>query len=157
MKGKLTKLYSGWVVTYMEDFDSKILPYRGSISIPIHPYLEKYYFLDEDAEGSEVEFEIEDFWETGLEQVYKVAKLIKPKEPKQETLEEAAKKYATNHGMMAYISAEKEESFIEGAKWQEERMYSEEEVFKILYKSHNAESTSIIANTLKKWFEKFKK
>ena len=74
MKGKLTKLYSGWVVTYMEYFDSKILPYRGNISIPVHPY-EK---VDEDAEGSEVEFEIEDFWETGLEQVYKVAKLIKP-------------------------------------------------------------------------------
>jgi hypothetical protein len=43
-------------------------------------------------------------------------------EPKQETLEEAAKKYATNHGMMAHIFPEKEKSFIEGAKWQEKRM-----------------------------------
>jgi hypothetical protein len=46
-------------------------------------------------------------------------------EPKQETLEEAAVKYATNHGMMAYVFPEKRESFIEGAKWQQERMYSE--------------------------------
>jgi hypothetical protein len=45
--------------------------------------------------------------------------------PKQETLEEAAVKYATNHGMMAYVFPEKRESFIEGAKWQQERMYSE--------------------------------
>jgi hypothetical protein len=146
----------------MEDFDSKILPYRGSISIPIHPYLEKYYFLDEDAEGSEVEFEIEDFWETGLEQVYKVAKLIKPKEPKQETLEEAAKKYATNHGMMAYISAEKEESFIEGAKWQEERMYSEEEVIEfgemIAWNMVGKTITeSFIKTVSKELFKQFKK
>jgi hypothetical protein len=50
--------------------------------------------------------------------------------PKQETLEEAAKKYATNHGMMAYMSTEKEKSFKKGAKWQQERSYSEEEVKK---------------------------
>ena len=49
-----------------------------------------------------------------------------------ETLEEAAKKYATNHGMMAYVFPEKEKSFIEGAKWQQERMYSEEEVIKAI-------------------------
>jgi len=41
--------------------------------------------------------------------------------------------------------------------WQQERMYSEEEVLEILCKSHNAEITSILANTLKKWFEQFKK
>ena len=74
------------------------------------------------------------------------------KKPKQETLEEAAKEYdreSTRWGA--------KNIFIDGAKWQEERMYSEEEVLKILYKSHNTESTSIIANTLKKWFEQFKK
>jgi len=40
----------------------------------------------------------------------------------QETLEEAAVKYATNHGMMAYVFPEKRESFIDGAKWMEEQM-----------------------------------
>ncbi|MEI6887411.1 MAG: hypothetical protein WCK31_04225 [bacterium] len=48
-------------------------------------------------------------------------------------------------------------SFIQGAKWQAERMYSEEEILEILCKSHNVENTSIVANMLKKWFEQFKK
>jgi hypothetical protein len=47
-----------------------------------------------------------------------------------ETLEEAAEKYATNHGMMAYVFPEKKESFIQGAKWQQERSYSEEDLNK---------------------------
>jgi len=75
-------------------------------------------------------------------------------EPKQETLEEAAKKYATNHGMMAHIFPEKEKSFIEGAKWQEQKMYSEKEVRGMLIKFHNEfpERWEII-----EWFEQNKK
>ena len=38
-----------------------------------------------------------------------------------ETVEQAAKKYATNHGMMSYVFPEKEKSFIDGAKWQQEQ------------------------------------
>jgi hypothetical protein len=47
--------------------------------------------------------------------------------------------------------------FIKGTKWQSKRMYSEEEVLEILFKSHNAENTSIVANTIMKLFEQFKK
>jgi hypothetical protein len=47
--------------------------------------------------------------------------------------------------------------FIKGTKWQSKKMYSEEEVLEILFKSHNAENTSIVANTIMKWFEQFKK
>jgi hypothetical protein len=72
MKGVLKNREAQWFVWHWDEIT------QGYDSIPVHPYLEKYYFLDEDAEGSEVEFEIEDFWETGLEQVYKAAKLIKP-------------------------------------------------------------------------------
>ena len=72
MKGKLYKTEKGWVVRNPVPTNFQYTYYN------IHPYYEKYYFLDEDDEGSEVEFVIEDFWETGLEQVYKVAKLIKP-------------------------------------------------------------------------------
>jgi hypothetical protein len=54
-----------------------------------------------------------------------------------ETVEEAARKYATNHGMMAYVFPEKEKSFIDGAKWQAERMYSEEEVKQIITNAFN--------------------
>lgn len=86
MKGILRKTETGWVVNYPE---KKTIPgnpkslgsyKRASLrsEIPIHPYYEKYYFLDEDAEGAYVEFQIEDFWETGLEEVIKVAKLMRP-------------------------------------------------------------------------------
>ena len=77
MKGKLYKTEKGWVVTYMEDFDSKILPYRGSISIPVHPHQK----VDEDAEGGEVYFKAVYFWETVLKEPIKVAELIKPGYP----------------------------------------------------------------------------
>ena len=83
-------------------------------------------------------------------------------EPKQETLEESAKNYATNHGIMAYVFPEKQESFMDGAKWQQERSYSEEELFKIIndfcfdwnynYKGELSQKEYLI-----EWFEKFKK
>jgi hypothetical protein len=79
VKGKLHKTEKGWIVRYFNTEKSYDVMYCGE-SLSIHPYLEKYYFLDEDAEGSEVEFEIQDFYEQGLEQVYKVAKLIKDRE-----------------------------------------------------------------------------
>jgi hypothetical protein len=41
--------------------------------------------------------------------------------------------------------------WIEGAKWQAERMYSEEEVLEFLRKFHYADENYI------KWFEQFKK
>ena len=39
-----------------------------------------------------------------------------------ETIEEAAKRHATNHGMMSYVFPEKKESFIAGAEWMKEQM-----------------------------------
>ena len=49
-------------------------------------------------------------------------------ESKQETLEEAAEKFVANTRLKNPISL-----FCEGAKWQQERMYSEEEVRKMLW------------------------
>ena len=74
----------------------------------------------------------------------------------QETLEDAAVKYATNHGMMAYVFPEKRESFIDGAKWQSERMYSEEEVRLMLSESFKAsqEGYDITSDSI---IEQFKK
>jgi hypothetical protein len=54
-----------------------------------------------------------------------------PEEPKQETLEEAAERlYPTDYGIKSkdIINIIKQDTFINGAKWQKERMYSEEEV-----------------------------
>ena len=54
-----------------------------------------------------------------------------PKE-KIETLEEAAEKYTDgNHLEFAYI--QEIPAFKAGAKWQQERMYSEEEAGKLVY------------------------
>jgi hypothetical protein len=82
---------------------------------------------------------------------YKNIPLIE--ESKQETLEEAAKKYATNHGMMAYVFPEKEKSFIEGAKWQQERMYSEIDLREAFENGLRSDYYS----DFDKWFEQVKK
>ena len=80
-----------------------------------------------------------------------------------ETLEEAAER-------VAYDSTEENKGFpsmkmfVEGAKWMQERMYSEEEVFELLLK-HQSDYRSAVRNTspldwsfdINKWFEQFKK
>ena len=96
--------------------------------------------------------------EPPTELVYKI--IIPQEEPKQETPEEAAAIYSKHH----YANREpylKELyaanlGFIDGAKWQAERMYSEEEVQIILSKllfdlKHKGISNSV------EWFEQFKK
>lgn len=57
MKGKLHKTQKGWVVLYTECQPKKMVR-EWNMSIPIHPEYVKYYFLDEDADYTEVEFEI---------------------------------------------------------------------------------------------------
>jgi hypothetical protein len=73
-------------------------------------------------------------------------------EPKQETLEEAAEKSAIEQfeaGNSAYILG-----FIEGAKWQQERSYSEKEVLEILFElSCNSDTDK---EEVEEWFEQFK-
>jgi len=87
---------------------------------------------------------------------------------KQETLEEAAEKYENS-----FKESDGTESvdFIEGAKWQAERSYSEEEVLEILQKwsmyqvdielnkLNTKELSDVFRKTLsyKEWFEQFKK
>ncbi len=54
------------------------------------------------------------------------------------------------------INEEFRNSFIEGAKWQEKRMYSEEEVQLILDKTL-IEYSDIVLTDIPHWFKKFKK
>ena len=69
-----------------------------------------------------------------------------------ETLEEAAENYNLNT-----INAFGDyESFIAGAKWQQERSYSEEEVYHILCE-HTAFLFAGGKSTLTDWFETVKK
>jgi hypothetical protein len=98
----------------------------------------------------------------GKEEFMKSAGLLN----KYESLEEAAEKYSDKtekYVLKCRISKESIShlglylGFIEGAKWQQERMYSEEEVYKIIlnYQSDHPYANNEIG--LKKWFEKFKK
>jgi hypothetical protein len=79
-------------------------------------------------------------------------------QPKQETLEEIVNK-------LSIKEAKDLDLFLKGAKWQQERMYSEEEVLDLLQNfNQNAmeyikedEKSIMTSITLKKWFEQFKK
>ena len=85
---------------------------------------------------------------------------------KQETLEEAAERlfkiYSSNtslaEGHYDYMMDKEDfkEASLELSKWQQERMYSEEEVWKLVNKLN--ETLNIGSDlTLEQWFEKFKK
>ena len=78
-----------------------------------------------------------------------------------ETLEEAAERYEETD----FNTTPTEESaqmmiqraFITGAKWQQERMYSEEEVIQKILDFRFISDTDITRDGVKKWFEQFKK
>ena len=86
---------------------------------------------------------------------------------KQETLEEAAqKRFPINHNLSILermgLNSAANMGFIEGAKWQQERSYSEEEVLKLLIiKEENTKDSTkyngIEYITPEEWFEQFKK
>ena len=93
-------------------------------------------------------------------------KIIIPKEePKQETPEEAAERfYPIPKGGSMWMPSEddlnkanKQEGFIEGAKWQAERRYSEEEVRTIAKDAYSMGRNNILIGVFNKWFEQFKK
>ena len=70
---------------------------------------------------------------------------------KQETLKEAAERlnpYVLN-GTTPF-----KEGFKEGAKWQQERSYSEEKILNLLQDFANEDSINVI--NIKEWFEQFK-
>jgi hypothetical protein len=80
-------------------------------------------------------------------------------EPKQETLEEAAENYCSNsHAINEDRAAwqDIEFAFNDGAKWQSERMYSEEEVKQIIDATLIEHSDFVLAD-IPEWFEQFKK
>lgn len=77
---------------------------------------------------------------------------------KQETLEEAANKA---NGYNLYSKETKSpifnEGFIEGAKWQQEKMYSEEEVLDLLCARNIELNLYEGRDKVEQWFEQFKK
>jgi len=79
----------------------------------------------------------------------------------QETLEEAAEKYDENNTNDEYGKSYR--AFIEGAKWQAERSYSEEEVYNIIQQLRLQLKTGVLKwqddfeFDLSEWFEQFSK
>jgi hypothetical protein len=73
-----------------------------------------------------------------------------------ETLEEAAKKYRKTTPNQMFGD---ELGFIDGAKWQQERSYSEEEVLELLNnrEQYLIESVGEFYQSNLEWFEQFKK
>lgn len=67
---------------------------------------------------------------------------------KKETLEEATERYIAEDNKNRYYY-----DFIAGAKWQQERSYSEEEVLQLLLRLQQTESY----DNLYDWFNQFKK
>jgi hypothetical protein len=88
---------------------------------------------------------------------YKI--IIPQEEPKQETLEEAAEKYAEGKSGNSTFRNTHIRDFIEGAKWQQERSYSEKAVLKLLeeYEYDLTLADNLFEGTPKQWFEQFKK
>ena len=77
-------------------------------------------------------------------------------EPKQETLDEVAEKYAEGKSSNSTFRNTHIRDFKAGADWQQERMYSEEEVLDLLLKS-KIETSNLYYEDMKEWFEQFKK
>ena len=82
-----------------------------------------------------------------------------------ETLEDAAEKVYPNDGFKDEIWADIgevfREKFIEGAKWQQERMYSEEDLREAFKQSRQAKifekDMPPVYENFEQWFEQFKK
>ena len=82
-----------------------------------------------------------------------------------ETLEEAAEKVYPNDGFKDEIWADIgevfREKFIEGAKWQQERMYGEEDLREAFKQSRQAKifekDMPPVYENFEQWFEQFKK
>jgi hypothetical protein len=73
---------------------------------------------------------------------------------KQETLEEVAERYAE----LSYYNRDDVNAFVNGAKWQAERMYSEKELFQIIAEIlHTPALRDGSWEDISNWFEQFKK
>ena len=75
---------------------------------------------------------------------------------KQETLEEACLNYSTD--MLGSFYEEVERAFAKGAKWQQERSYSEEDIKTAFLDGWELKNGDLpFPKAKKKWFEEFKK
>jgi len=89
----------------------------------------EWFVKNPSCEEVKVERTVNDYWKKlQLHYEFKYEIIIPQEESKQETLEEAAEKYAEPFDNRFWVSA----TFKDGAKWQAKRMYSDEEVKEII-------------------------
>ena len=93
-----------------------------------------------------VEIIMENYYASGALQpnLWRPKIIIPKEEPKQETIEEAAAKHFNKEVFVEGVTIQYalQEAFIEGAKWQQERSYSEEDMIKIVEKSRETGLTA---------------
>ena len=110
--------------------------------------------------------------DTGFVECYNCSQKLPKKEPKQETLEEAAWELAKQkfeekcgyepnlyNSQDLLVVSSIQEGILIGAKWQQERSYSEQEAFNMLMEFWKEERPGFKTNPVcvSNWFEQFKK
>jgi len=81
-------------------------------------------------------------------------------EPKEEPKQGALEEFINSQPYYGSCTQEYLEGIKEGAKWQQERMYSEEdlkEAFKVCYTPFSVDRIGDFDKDFEKWFEQFKK
>jgi hypothetical protein len=141
MKGTLIKTEQGWVINYNYSVNK-----NDWETLPLYPDDAKRYQNEYDyygAIGFKVEFEIvnivsnkntlsdDDNVLIGTyakiiksDHISDISKMVElpQQEISDDEIEKEASKYATNNGMMAYVSAEKKQAFIDSIRWYREQL-----------------------------------
>ena len=156
MKGLLKKTETGnWVVLYTKHHPTMIVKEWNS-SLPLHPDCVKFYYLTENDNQTNVEFEIvKEYTDNHTNQVQSYAKLIKQNE-----LMDDVDKLSWEYSPVKKLDHEFiRAAFKAGYNKARQTMYSEEEVMNALHSvelKYNRDFTKIYEG-MKEWFKQFKK
>jgi hypothetical protein len=156
MKGLLKKTETGnWVVLYTKHHPTMIVKEWNS-SLPLHPDCVKFYYLTDNDNRTNVEFEIvKEYTDNHTNQVQSYAKLIKQNE-----LMDDVDKLSWEYSPVKKLDHEFiRAAFKAGYNKARQTMYSEEEVMNALHSvelKYNRDFTKIYEG-MKEWFEQYKK
>ena len=156
MKGLLKKTETGnWVVLYTKHHPTMIVKEWNS-SLPLHPDCVKFYYLTENDNRTNVEFEIvKEYTDNHTNQVQSYAKLIKQNE-----LMDDVDKLSWEYSPVKKLEHEFIRSaFKAGYNKARQTMYSEEDVMNALHSvelKYDRDFTKIYKG-MKEWFEQYKK
>jgi len=77
---------------------------------------------------------------------------------KKQTPEEASHEYFKRGQLGFEKASDTEEAFLKGAKWQQERMYSEEEVLDLISGFIDSQCNNFVSfQIIQEWFKQYKK